>query len=63
MPEAIAAASRERRAEIVGLLVERVTLTKEAGMTGLDWSPPAAPFFRRVSSERAVWDSNPRHED
>ena len=64
MPEAIAAASPERRAEIVGLLVERVTATKADGMTGLEWTAPAAPFFRRpVLSERAVWDSNPRHED
>jgi hypothetical protein len=63
MPEAIRAASPERRAEIVGLLVERVTATRTTGMTGLEWTAPAAPFFRRVLSERAVWDSNPRHED
>ena len=64
MPEAIAAASPERRAEIVRLLVERVTATKADGMTELEWTAPAAPFFRRpVLSERAVWDSNPRHED
>ena len=63
MPEAIAAASPERRAEIVGLLVERVTATRTTGLTGLEWTAPAAPFFRRVLSERAVWDSNPRHED
>lgn len=63
MPEAIAAASPERRAEIVGVLVERVAATKAGGVTGLEWTAPAAPFFRRVLSERAVWDSNPRHED
>ena len=63
MPEAIAAASPERRAEIVGLVVERVTATRITGMTSLEWTAPAAPFFRRVLSERAVWDSNPRHED
>ncbi len=63
IPEAIAAASPERRAEIVGLLVERVTATRTTGLTGLQWTAPAAPFFRRVLSERAVWDSNPRHED
>ncbi len=63
MPEAIAAASPERRAEIVGLLVERVTATRQTGLTGLEWTAPAAPFFRLVLSERAVWDSNPRHED
>jgi hypothetical protein len=63
LPEAIAAASPERRAEIVGLLVDRVTATRMTGMTGLEWTAPAAPFFRRVLSERAVWDSNPRHED
>lgn len=54
MPEAITAASPERRAEIVGLLVERVTATRTTGMTGLEWTAPAAPFFRRVLSERAV---------
>ena len=63
MPEAIAAASPERRAEIVGLLVERLTATRKTGLTGLEWTAPAAPFFRIVLSERAVWDSNPRHED
>lgn len=63
MPEAIAAASPKRRAEIVGLLVERVMATRTTGLTGLEWTAPAAPFFRRVLSERAVWDSNPRHED
>ena len=51
-------------AEIVGLLVERASATRTTGMTGLEWTAPAAPFFRRaVLSERAVWDSNPRHED
>ena len=64
MPEAIAAASPARRVEIVGLLVERVTVNRTTGLTGLEWTPPASPFFRRaVLSERAVWDSNPRHED
>ena len=60
MPEAIAAASPERRAEIVGLLVERVTATRTTGLTGLEWTAPAAPFFRRVLSERAVWVDGPR---
>ena len=32
-------------------------------MTGLEWTARAAPFFGIVLSERAVWDSNPRHED
>ena len=42
----------------------RVEATRTNGMTALDWTPPAAPFFKRtVLSERAVWDSNPRHED
>jgi hypothetical protein len=63
MPEALAAASDARRAEIVGLLVAHVTANRTTGLTGLEWSAPAAPFFRRVLSERAVWDSNPRHED
>lgn len=63
MPDAIAAASLERRAEIVRLLVARVECTKTEGISGLEWTPPAAPYFRGVLSERAVWDSNPRHED
>ena len=63
MPEAIAAASPERRAEIVRLLVGRAVANRTEGLTGLDWTPPAAPFFRSVLSVRAVWDSNPRHED
>ena len=60
MPDAIAAASPERRAEIVRLLVGRVECTKAQGMSGLEWTPPAAPFFRRVLSERAVWADGPR---
>lgn len=65
MPEAIAAGSTERRAEIVGQLVERVTATRTTGMTGLEWTAPAAPFFRRVLSERAVWADRTRsgHEE
>jgi hypothetical protein len=35
MPEAIAAASDERRAEIVALMVERVAATRTTGLTGL----------------------------
>ena len=64
MPEAPAAASPERRAEMVGLLVERVAATRTTGLTGLGLDSPSRPVFRRaVLSERAVWDSNPRHED
>ncbi len=64
MPEAIAAASPERQAEIVPLLVAQVMATKTTGVVGLEWTPPAAPFFKRaVLSAWAVWDSNPRHED
>ncbi len=63
LPSAIAAASDERGAEIIRLLVQRVAAKRETGMTGLEWTPQAAPFFRFLSSERAVWDSNPRHED
>lgn len=63
MPEAIAAASDERRAEIVALLVERVAATRTMGLTGLEWTAPAAPFFRRVVlSERAVWADGPRSQ-
>ena len=63
MPEAIGAASPRKRAEIVPLLVARAVADREHGLVGLEWTPPAAPFFRRVLSERAVWGSNPRHED
>ena len=63
MPEALAAASDERRAEIAAVLIARVEDNRTTGMTGLEWTPPAAPFFRAALSEWAVWDSNPRHED
>ena len=63
MPEALAAASDERRAEIAAVLIGRIEANRTTGMTGLEWTAPAAPFFRLVLSERAVWDSNPRHED
>ena len=33
---------------------------QDQGMSGLEWTAPAAPFFRRVLSERAVWASGPR---
>ena len=63
LPSALEAASDERRAEIVRLLVNRVEANRTTGMTGLEWTLQAAPFFRPLSSWRAVWDSNPRHED
>jgi hypothetical protein len=63
LPDALLAASSERRVEIVRLLVARVEANRTEGMTALQWTPPAAPFFRLLSSERAVWDSNPRLED
>jgi hypothetical protein len=62
MPDAIEAASPERRAEIVRLLVARADANRTTGLTALEWTPPAAPFFRLVSSERAVWDSGPRSQ-
>jgi hypothetical protein len=63
MPDFIADASPRKRAEVVPVLVERVVADREHGLVGLEWTPPAAPFFRPVLSERAVWGSNPRHED
>ena len=63
MPDALAAASDDRRAEIATLLIGRVEANRTTGLTGLEWTARAAPFFRVVLSERAVWDSNPRHED
>ena len=45
-----AAASPERRAEIVPLLVARVIANKTAGVVELEWTPPAAPFFKRAVS-------------
>ncbi len=53
----------EVAAEIVALLVERVTATRTTGRPGSSGRPRVAPFFRVVLSEWAVWDSNPRHED
>ena len=63
LPIALEAASDERRAEIVRLLVHRGAVNRERGVIGIEWTPQAAPFFRSLSSWRAVWDSNPRHED
>jgi hypothetical protein len=48
MPEALAAASDERRAENRRPLVERVVATKTTGLVALEWTPPAAAFFRLV---------------
>ena len=44
-----AAASPERRAEIVPLLVARVIANKTAGVVGLEWTLPAAPFLQAGS--------------
>ena len=62
MPEALAATSDERRAEIAAVLIGRVDANKTTGMTGLEWTPSAAPFFRLVLSERAVWANGPRSQ-
>ena len=56
----MAAASDERRAEIAAVLIGRVEANRTTGMTGLEWTSPAAPFFRAVLSERAVWARGPR---
>ena len=48
MPEAIAAASAERMAEMVRLFVDRAVANGTEGLTGIDWTTPAAPFFRTV---------------
>jgi hypothetical protein len=37
-------------------------VTGTQAMIGLEWTPPAAPFFRRVLSERAVWAAGPRSQ-
>ena len=60
MPEALAAASDEPRAEIAAVLIGRVEANRTTGMTGLEWTAQAAPFFRLVLSERAVWADGPR---
>ena len=49
LPSAIEAASDERKAEIVRLLVNRVAANREHGMTGLEWTPQAGgPVLRLV---------------
>ena len=45
---------------MVRLLVNRVAANREDGMTGIEWTPQAAPFFRSLSSWRAVWAGGPR---
>jgi hypothetical protein len=62
MPDAIATASPERGAEIAQPLVARVEYAMTDAMSGLVDAAGRA-FFCGVLLERAVWDSNPRHED
>ena len=65
MPEALAAASDERRAEIAAVLIAWGEDNRTTGMTGLEWTPPASPFLRAALSEWAVWANGPRsrHEE
>ena len=57
LPEAMAAASGERREELCRIVVERVVV-RDRQLETIDWTPPARPFFER---QRACpqGDSNP----
>jgi hypothetical protein len=53
--------------KLIGLLVERVVAVDRQAVS-VEWTPPAARSSDRrgdgiLGVERAVWDSNPRHED
>jgi hypothetical protein len=60
MAESVDAASPEQQAELVSLVVERIE-TRDRQLASVVSPPPARPLS--ASLERAVWDSNPRHED
>ena len=57
LPEAIAAASPERREELCRIVVQRVVVD-DREIASIDWTPPAAPFFDR-QRWRPQGDSNP----
>jgi hypothetical protein len=48
----------------IGLTADAAKAVRRPSLRScLEWTPPAEPFFQSLSSWRAVWDSNPRHED
>lgn len=57
LPEAIAAASPSRRAELCRIVVQRV-IVDDRQLGSLIWTPPSAPFFDR-QRWRPQGDSNP----
>lgn len=57
LPDAVSAASPERREELCRIVVEQVVVD-DREITSIDWTPPAAPFFER-QRWRPQGDSNP----
>ena len=62
LPEAIAKASPTRREELCRIVIERVVVN-DRQVEAIEWTPPARPFFARLSPDRQrEWpqgDSNP----
>ncbi|MGC8634196.1 MAG: recombinase family protein [Candidatus Limnocylindrales bacterium] len=62
LPEAIAAASGARREELCHMVIERIVV-RDRQLEAIEWTPPARPFFARLSPGRQrEWpqgDSNP----
>ena len=57
LPDAIEAASLERREELSRIVVQRVVV-RDRQLEMIDWAPPARPFFER-QREYPQGDSNP----
>ena len=58
LPEAIAVASPQRRAELCRIVVERVVVD-DRELESIIWTPPAAPFFEKRQRWCPQGDSNP----
>ncbi len=58
LPEAIEAASPERREELCRIVVQRVVVQNRQ-LAAIDWTPAARPFFGKRQRECPQGDSNP----
>ncbi|MDO8485539.1 MAG: hypothetical protein Q7S35_11435, partial [Candidatus Limnocylindrales bacterium] len=58
LPDAIAAASAERREELCRIVVQRVVV-RNRQLAAIDWTPAARPFLEKRQQECPQGDSNP----
>ncbi|MGO9179423.1 MAG: zinc ribbon domain-containing protein [Candidatus Limnocylindrales bacterium] len=58
LPEAIAKASPARREELCRMVIDRIVV-RDRQVAGIDWQPPARPFFEERQREWPQGDSNP----